>query len=273
MKKRVILLAFILLLISAAAVCGYFFMREYVTAQEEISEYINIQSEYTTTTQIQVPVHINNEDDENAYPDDEVVVPELILPYVNVDFDAMLHANPETVGWIAIPDTVISYPVVQTTNNSKYLGISFEGRSSKAGTLFADYRNNMEILDTNTIIYGHNMGAGRNDMFNTLLLYKDYEYFMAHQYIQFDTIYEQHGFWKVFAVIELDTRNNTFYYQQIEFKDDIQFVNWISTAQSLSLHSISTEINPQDRTLALSTCDRSRYGGYGRLIILAVRIH
>jgi len=199
-------------------------------------------------------------------------MPELILPYIDVDFEALLQINPETVGWIAIPDTVISYPVVQTTNNSKYLGISFEGRSAKTGTLFADYRNNMETLDSNTIIYGHNMGAGRNDMFNTLLLYKDFGYFSANRYIQFDNIHERYSFWEIFAVIEVNTSNTPFYYQQIQFTDEDEFLEWITMAMTLSIHSTDVEITPQDNILTLSTCDRSKYGRSGRLIILVVKM-
>jgi len=261
----------IIVLITSAALSGYFFMREYMTAQEEISEYISIQSEYTNTTQVKVPVITDNTNEEGVSPETEET-PELILPYIDVDFEALLQANADAVGWIAIPDTVISYPVVQTTNNSKYLGISFEGRSSKAGTLFADYRNNMESLDSNTIIYGHNMGAGRNDMFNTLLLYKDYDYYMAHRYIQFDTIYKQHGFWKIFAVIEQNTSNSNFYIQQIEFLDEADFTGWIEKVLDRSIYAIDMDITFQDRVLTLSTCDRSRYGQHGRLIILAVRL-
>ena len=271
MKKRIILLAVIALLITAAVICGCFFMREYTEAQEEIAEYTSIQSDYTTTTQVKVPVLTDNTNEEGVSPEIEEP-PELLLPYVDVDFQALLQANADTVGWIAIPDTVISYPIVQTSNNSKYLGISFEGRNSKAGTLFADYRNDVVVLDANTIIYGHNMGARRNDMFNTLLLYKDYDYLMEHRYIQFDTIYQQHGFWEIFAVIELDTRNTSFIYQEIQFQDNTLFFEWITKAIDLSIHDTDMNISRLDRILTLSTCDRSRYGQHGRLIILAVRM-
>ena len=255
-------------MVTAAAVCGYFFMREYIVAQEEVSEYTNIQNEHTTMTTLP----FQEPESEFNQPEDEEPV-EIILPYVEADFEALLMINPDTVGWIAIPDTVISYPVVQATDNTKYLGISFEGGSSKAGTLFADKNNNMRKLDSNTIIYGHNMGAGRDDMFATLLLYKDYDYYMAHQYIQFDTIYEDHGFWKVFAVIYLDTRNTDFAYQQINFPCGYTFMEWVRQAKGLSIHDTGTVVAPSGRVLTLSTCDRSSYGGNGRLIIMAVRVN
>ena len=175
------------------------------------------------------------------------------------------------MGWVAIPDTDISYPVVQGVNNIKYLNTSFEGRHSRTGTPFADVKNDIQTLDRNTIIHGHNMGIGRTDMFSNLLLYKDFEHYSAHRYIQFDTIYELHGFWKVFAIIELDSRNAGFNHQQIHFTDEADFMAWIEIVTELSIHASDVDITPQDYILTLSTCDRSTYGRSGRLLVFAVK--
>jgi len=131
----------------------------------------------------------------------------------------------------------------------------------------------MQYLNTNTIIYGHNMGTGRQDMFSTLIGYKDYEYFQAHRYILFDTIYQKYGWWEVFAVLEYDTRSNLFPYLQISFGDTDGFMDWIAQARGLSMFDTNTGIDPQSRILTLSTCDRSKHGQYGRLLILAVNIN
>ena len=76
----------------------------------------------------------------------------------------------------------------------------FEGRPSGTGTPYVDKDNHIHVLDANTIIFAHNMERGCTDMFGTFLLYKDFEYFSTHRYIQFDTVY-QHYWWKVFAVV------------------------------------------------------------------------
>ena len=59
MKKKTAA-SVIILLITSAAICGYFFMREYVTAQDEIAEYTEIKNQYTTTTPVQI---IENDED------------------------------------------------------------------------------------------------------------------------------------------------------------------------------------------------------------------
>ena len=170
-----------------------------------------------------------------------------------------------------MPNTNISYPVVQGTDNMRYLNTSFDGKHSKAGTLFADMYNNMETLDTNTIIHGHNMGLGRSDMFSTLLLYKDYDHYSKHRYIQFDTIYENHGWWEVFAVLHLDIHSTAFQHQQTKFINTSDFMSWVEYAKTLSLHNIDLDISPYSNILTLSTCDRSKYGRNGRLLVLAMK--
>ena len=46
----------------------------------------------------------------------------------------MWSLNPDTVGWISIDGTALDYPVVQTTDNTKYYRMNFEG--STANTPF-----------------------------------------------------------------------------------------------------------------------------------------
>ena len=49
---------------------------------------------------------------------------------LTVDWDKLLAENPETVGWVYVPGTIISYPVVHTTDNDKYLRTNFQGYTS-----------------------------------------------------------------------------------------------------------------------------------------------
>ncbi len=272
-RVRLILLA-ILLLFTTAALCGYFYIRASSAAQEEISEYAAVQAEYTTIVRHDFLDHkqVTSVEDADVTPATPVSSVILELPYVAADFAALSGVNPDTVGWIAIPDTNVSYPVVQAYDNRKYLDISFKGGRSDAGTPFADSNNNMRSLDANTIIYGHNMGAGRSDMFGELLSYKDRAFYEAHRYIQFDTVYERHGWWKVVAVIEYDIRSKDFDYLYLWFDDDAAFMEWASSAVERSLHASDEEIAQNDRILTLSTCDRSKYGRNGRLLVMVVKL-
>jgi sortase B len=266
--NRTIIYALILLLPAIAAACGILFFHELRSAREEIAEYAAIQEQFTTLFNPAIePAY------EAAIEPDDPIPPEWAgLPYLAVDFEALLSINPDTVGWVAIPHTPVSYPVVQTTNNHKYLATSFNGGHSRAGTVFADSNNDMRNLDTVTIIYGHNMGTGRDDMFSSLLGYKEYGYHLENRFIQFDTVYQRYGWWEIFAVIELDIRATEFPFLQLSFGSAADFMDWVAKAKELSIHDIEMDIDPNDRILMLSTCDRSNFGHNGRLLILAVNI-
>jgi len=68
--------------------------------------------------------------------------------------------NPDYIGWIRIDGTRIDYPVVQGTDNEKYLNTTFGGRRNVSGAIFMDYRLTERFEAPSTILYGHNMKNG-----------------------------------------------------------------------------------------------------------------
>lgn len=76
--------------------------------------------------------------------------------------------------WLNISNSNIDYPVVQGMDNDFYLNHSFYKEESISGTLFIDYRNNIDS-DKNIVIYGHHM---KNEtMFHDLNFFKEEEFF------------------------------------------------------------------------------------------------
>ena len=88
-----------------------------------------------------------------------------------IDWKALKEKNPEVVGWILIPDTDISYPIVQGSDNSYYLNHTFEKKENYAGAIFMDAGADASFQDRNTIIYGHNVKHGT--MFAELEKFKE----------------------------------------------------------------------------------------------------
>ena len=94
---------------------------------------------------------------------------------VSVDFAALAAQNSDTVGWLYIPGTKINYPVVQADDNEYYLSRSFKQEEASCGTIFMDYQNDLNPLDRNTILFGHNMGSSSSLMFSQLTKFKKAE--------------------------------------------------------------------------------------------------
>lgn len=110
------------------------------------------------------------------------------LADMTVDWDMLRKINPDIVGWIYIPGTVVNYPVVQTTDNEKYLNTNFDGATGLAtgcGTIFLDCDDSKDLTDDNEIIYGHHRNDGT--MFAPLADFADQDTFDAHRYIYFLT--------------------------------------------------------------------------------------
>ena len=84
----------------------------------------------------------------------------------DTDFLKLKKINSEIVGVIKIKNTNINYPIVQSSDNTYYLDHSYTKDKSSAGAIFLDYRNDLENLSKNNIIYGHHRLD--NTMFGSL---------------------------------------------------------------------------------------------------------
>jgi sortase B len=100
------------------------------------------------------------------------------FPDIEVDFATLQEKNPDVTGWIYLPDTEISYPLLYGQDNSRYTYISYDNTYSNSGSIFIDYRCAGDLSGRNTIIYGHNMRSGK--MFGGLKKLLEQEYFDEH---------------------------------------------------------------------------------------------
>ena len=163
-------------------------------------------------------------------------------------FKALLEVNPDTVGWIRIPDTRIDYPIVRTGDNDFYLHHDFQGRPSAAGSVFMDFRNNPAMTDMNTILYAHSMADG--SMFAGLFAFKDEGFFNQHRILEIDTLSGMTR-WEIFSCY---VTSPDFYYIHTGFyypADELAFKAAIAAKSRFP-----TGIVPglEDRILTLSTC-------------------
>lgn len=208
-----------------------------------------------------VPTAQLHSDRPDAKPEGELYDPFEALGAL--DLGALQAVNREVVGWIEIPNTAVSYPILKAQNNEYYLNHTWKKDFSSVGAIFMDKQNDPEFGDFHTLLYGHNMKNG--SMFGCLRSYRSADFWKAHPAVY---VVDKNGVhqYDIFAAYEVGV-------QEIVYRSDLvqsglqkQFLDYAAR------HSvISTGITPQkdDHILTLSTC--TGRGHATRWIIQAVR--
>lgn len=190
------------------------------------------------------------------------------------EYEGMVAANPEFVGWIIVPDTQINYPVTQKAgDNDYYLSHAFDNSEDSAGSIFMDSRCDIVNPTVNTILYGHNMRNG--SMFGQLNKYLEEDFYNNHKIITFDTKYQKQQY-EIVAVclsqVGYQDENNFKYYNYIgKPGDDAGFGAFVETVKNLSVYGKDINIDKSDKLLTLSTCNN--YTEDGRLFVVAKKVN
>jgi sortase B len=179
-----------------------------------------------------------------------------------MDLAALQKVNSEVIGWITIPNTVISYPILHHSDNSYYLTHTWNRDEEIVGSIFMECKNTADFSNFNTILYGHHMNNG--SMFASLKDYKDSSYWKAHPNIYITNKTGCHTY-PIFAAYEVSTEGQTY---QIGFPDLASRQSYLRACGIMS--QISTGISPtaSDHVLTLSTC--TGHGHATRWIVQAV---
>lgn len=178
------------------------------------------------------------------------------------DYNKLKSINSDTVGWLKVNNTNIDYPVVKTNDNDYYLKHGFYKNSTVNGWVFMDFRNDVNDLGKNTIIYGHNLKNGL--MFGSLRKVINSSWYSkdSNLNITFNTI-NQKMTWRVFSIYIIDVTNDYIY---TYFEDDNDFMNFLNKIKSRSFRDFNTSVSASDKILTLSTCQSN---GTKRLVVHA----
>ncbi len=164
--------------------------------------------------------------------------------------------NNDFVGYLEAKGVNLSLPVVQTNNDDTYLEKNFYGQSTKYGCPFVTFRNNIEPLDLNTIIFGHHMND--KTIFGALDHYKSIDGFKSAPVITFNTLYKNYK-WKVIAAFitnaeEKDDNGYIFQYYFTNLSSQERYSAYLNELAQRSLYDTGVDVLPTDKLLTLSTC-------------------
>ncbi len=118
------------------------------------------------------------------------------------DFEKLYRINHDLVCILSIPSLDLTYPVVQSADNVRYISRTFEGNKNPAGCLFLDYENKKDLSDPDIYIYGHNMKNG--SMFGSLKKLREEGYRQSAAFLTTDTGTKQYSLLKT-EVVDIDS--------------------------------------------------------------------
>lgn len=167
---------------------------------------------------------------------------------LDMDLSPLQGANADVLGWIHITGGDISYPLLRSYDNRDYLYKTWEKKFSNAGSVFLECKNNRDLQDFNTVIYGHHMADG--SVFAPLVNYRDPEYLSGHPYIYILTSQELRRY-EIFSVYEAALTSDTYrlYYPDLETR-----YTALRHFLDSSLITPGTVPSVIDHILTLSTC-------------------
>ena len=169
------------------------------------------------------------------------------------DLEALREVNPDVVGWISIPETQLSYPLLQGEDNEYYLNHTWERAWNSAGSIYLESQVSSDLSDFNTLVYGHRMRDG--SLFGSLRDYNKQDHWEKHPsvYIADDNGVHRYD---IFAAHEVGVREITYGLKIESEKVKQAFIDF-----SLERSVIDTGVVPtvEDRILTMSTCTGTGY--------------
>lgn len=279
LRTKISTVVLLIVLIVSLTVLAVYFIKQ---AQNR-AEIENLRDTYkdppTVITQATTTAPPAEETEETT---SETEPPPLVM---RANFESLIAENPDTAGWITVPNTNIDNVVLQTDNNDYYMNKDFYGNSNRAGQIFIDFRCVINDYDENqtdnVVIYGHNQAD--MSMFGSLKKYKikkdntkNFDFYLQNPTFTFSSLYEEYTY-KIIAmfVIEVEpyqTRDgNIFdYHNYIKFTKNRSFADFSENIMKRTAVNTGVDFNEDDKFITLSTCsnefDPSRFVVIGRRV-------
>lgn len=233
-------------------------------------EYEQLKEQYVLeepTAPEKILERIEKYEEENEGEGSEQEKIQELIPMTRIDLSSLKKMNSDTVGWIEIPGTVLSYPMVHTKDNSFYLTHTFRKETNKSGSIFIEALNDSAFSDLHTIIYGHNMKDG--SMFAQLKNYTTESYLKAHPYIYIDLADGSHCY-QIFSCHETNPEQPGNKVYTIGYKANDTYAEFLDSIKSASTFDTGVDVSIEDSVITLSTCTNN---GDSRFVVHAKKLY
>ena len=230
--------------------------------QQDIYEDIKEESWISNTALVDTKV-----DTKVSYENEQEIITDENLKRVP-DLKKYKELNPDVVGYIYIPDSVIDYPILQKEGSDDYyLKHNFDQKKGYPGCISIEKYANPCLNDKVSTIYGHNMHNGT--MFGSLhRMYRDFDYFKAHEYFY---IYTEESVRKYRFICITHYSDDHLLKDDFKMNDDGEFVfegfkgdeptkimQALKDYNDEKAYFYQTDITDEDELMILSTCNTDR---------------
>lgn len=194
----------------------------------------------------------------------EIVDPE-------IDWDALISNNPDVYGYVYVPGTKVSYPIVQSDEDNFYLTHDINGKNSKEGSIYTNSDNEKNFDGRVTVLYGHNMRNG--NMFGSLKQFYQNDFYLEHPWIVVYTPENRY----IYQIVAARRHSDAYLFDEFNgYSDDGMKRFREMAAEPVSdkdkdvSHITETELNESDKFIVLSVCigneTTNRYLVIGKLL-------
>ncbi len=196
-----------------------------------------------------------------------------------IDFAALQAENPDIIGWIRVPGTVIDYPILQQNSQRDadvyyegmtedfYLNHDRNGKKHRAGAIYIQQMNSADFTDANTVIGGHYMANGT--MFADLHKFRKTAFFNEHEtaYVYTPGHIRTYRIYSAFVYDDRHILNAFDFHTAAGYQAFLDVTMDPPSMQRQVRQGIT--VTPQDRIITMTTCtarDAERYLVEGVLI-------
>lgn len=174
------------------------------------------------------------------------------------------YQNNDIIGILSIDNTDYKVPILQGEDNSYYLNHTPDGKENFMGSIYLDYRVNIDS-SRKLLIYGHN--SSRIDMpFKILEEFYDIDYFNNHKMVSIITSNTE----KKYEIFSVYVEPSDYSYMNLKLSDE-EYSNQIKMFKNKSLYDTGVEVTGNDEVLILQTCSTHKdYSNYEKKYLLII---
>ncbi|MCI8506435.1 MAG: sortase [Lachnospiraceae bacterium] len=251
-------------------VCAGLWIRGELRKEEEKDTYEELKEQVAVLPPAETKAPVETKAPETSQPEEQPEERVIEIPDLELDWTALKERNEDIYSWIYIPNTEISYPVLQHSEETDfYLDHDLDGKEAFAGAIYTQNLNATDYSDKNTVVYGHSMKNGT--MFHDLHKYEKADFFESNRYIY---IYQPDRtlVYEVYGACEFGNALLPYKYDFETEEGTEEFLEDLRNSEGADNHIMEGLEFPEDeKLLTLSTCIANHFEK--RLLIVGVLVY